>query len=310
MSSGAVHGLAVSLMEGTTGRQRIPASIFKRRLAAPVPSDKQEQRRIATVLSKVDETIAKIQASIDAAQKLKRGLMQNLLTGKLKPNGTWRRDDEFDIDPKFGRVPKGWEVKRVGDVFSVNEETLGAGTKPSLYFRYIELELVDTQQIQYEKASAYVFAEAPGRARRILKNGNFLFSTVRPNLLGFAKFDLPQTQEQWVGSTGLAVAQAKDGYDGDFIFYQLLGEVGQRQFHALVTGSNYPAINDTQFKKLKVLCPPYPEQQQISLMLLALDKTVIEKRKPKLERLRALKKALMQNLLTGKVRIPPALKIE
>jgi len=40
--------------------------------------------------------------------------MQNLLTGKMKPDGTWRNEDEFYMDDKFGKVPVGWSVKYVG----------------------------------------------------------------------------------------------------------------------------------------------------------------------------------------------------
>lgn len=304
LSSGLVHSLAVSLMEGTTGRQRIPASIFKKRLAAPVAQDKNEQDRIATALKQVDAAIAATQASIAAAQKLKQALMQNLLTGKLKPDGTWRREDEFEQDTKFGRVPKGWTIKTINDVFTVNEHTLGASTAPDFRFRYIELELVDTQVVNYEAANCYFFSDSPGRARRQLKGGDFLFSTVRPNLLGFAKFNIPDSTGDWVGSTGFSVARPREHQDGDFYFYQILSKIGQRQFHALVTGSNYPAINDSQFRKLQVLSPPYAVQQEIASNLVELDKFIAESRRPKLVRLQLLKKTLMQNLLTGKIRIP------
>ena len=55
-----------------------------------VKPPKPEQIAIATILSKVDEAIAATQTSIKAAEKLKKALMQNLLTGKLKPDGSWR----------------------------------------------------------------------------------------------------------------------------------------------------------------------------------------------------------------------------
>ena len=76
-----------------------------------------EQRAIASVLSKVDDAIAATKNTIAKAEQLKKALMQNLLTGRLKPDGTRRTDDEFYIDEKFGKVPKGWEVKKVKDCF-------------------------------------------------------------------------------------------------------------------------------------------------------------------------------------------------
>jgi type I restriction enzyme, S subunit len=67
-----------------------------------------EQAAIATILSKVDEAIEATQTSIKFAKKLKKSLMQNLLTGKLKPDGTRRTEDEFYNDDKFGKYPKDW----------------------------------------------------------------------------------------------------------------------------------------------------------------------------------------------------------
>ena len=78
---------------------------------------KAEQTEIANILSKVDEAIAAVQTSIDAAERLKKSLMQNLLTGKMKPDGTFRTPEEFYTDPKFGKVPLGWEVKKVKECF-------------------------------------------------------------------------------------------------------------------------------------------------------------------------------------------------
>lgn len=198
-------------------------------------------------------------------------------------------------------IPDGWELKSVADVYSVNDDVLGTNTPADHRFKYLELELVDTQRIDYERAIDYTFADAPGRARRPLKSGDYLFCTVRPNLQGFAKFEPPIEDETWVGSTGLAVARAKPGVQGDFVFYQLLSEIGQRQFHALVTGSNYPAISENQFRKLELLSPGVDEQRHISNALSLVD-TAIVSTQASIAAAKKLKQALMQNLLTGKLK--------
>jgi type I restriction enzyme S subunit len=115
LSSHRIHGLAISLMEGTTGRQRIPVNAYKKRIIVQIPP-LPEQKTIAAILSKVDEAIAAVEDSIKAAEKVKKALMQNLLTGKLKPDGTWRSEDEFYTDEKFGNIPKGWEIKKLGSL--------------------------------------------------------------------------------------------------------------------------------------------------------------------------------------------------
>ena len=80
---------------------------------------KNEQIAIANILSKVDEAIASIQNSIAAAERLKKSLMQNLLTGKMKPDGTFRTPDEFYIDEKFGKVPVGWHWGRLSEIADI-----------------------------------------------------------------------------------------------------------------------------------------------------------------------------------------------
>ena len=108
-------GITAGMQSQTTGIRNLD---WKQYIKANLPKPSlSEQSAIAAILSKVDEAIASVQASISAAERLKKSLMQNLLTGRMKPDGTLRKDDEFYVDEKFGKVPKGWEVKKVGDVF-------------------------------------------------------------------------------------------------------------------------------------------------------------------------------------------------
>ena len=79
------------------------------------PENPAEQTAIATILSKVDEAIEATQNSIKAAEKLKNSLMQNLLTGKLKPDGTLRTDDELQIT-KYGYAFKDWKYCKINDL--------------------------------------------------------------------------------------------------------------------------------------------------------------------------------------------------
>ena len=80
------------------------------------PASLNEQNAIAGIISKVDQCIENVQKTIDATQKLKKSLMQNLLTGRMKPDGTMRKDNEFYEHPKMGKVPIGWDVKKLKDI--------------------------------------------------------------------------------------------------------------------------------------------------------------------------------------------------
>ena len=94
----------------------------------------------------------------------------------------------------------------------------------------------------------------------------------------------------------------KPNQDRDFYFYQILGEIGEKQFYSYVAGTNYPAVNDRDMRKLKLLEAPYPEQIEISKKLTHISQSISMK-KNKIKILQTLRKSLMQNLLTGKIRV-------
>ena len=309
MSSGMVHGLAVSLMEGTTGRQRIPASIFKRRLSVPMPSDKQEQRRIAAILSKVDEAIAKKQASIAAAQKLKRGLMQNLLTGKLKPDGTWRCDDEFDIDPKFGRVPKGWQIRKLcqlgqlvgGATPSTSEDGHFGGD--IVWLAPSDLTPLSEAKIYISNSAAKLTAAGfKSCSTKMLPKGAICMSS-RATLGECAIAAVPLCTNQ-----GFISIVCNPEVDNRFLLYWI--KQNASYINRFSAGTTFLEIPRRTFGRLQV-CLPTSEQEQarIADMINAVDRTIVTTQ-ASIAAAQKLKRGLMQNLLTGKVRIPPDLKIE
>nr|WP_321414752.1 restriction endonuclease subunit S [uncultured Allomuricauda sp.] len=196
---------------------------------------------------------------------------------------------------------KGWEIKRVKDVLSVNSCTLSSNTTHNKIFNYISIDCVEQEKIDFSKIIKAEFKYLPSRARRKLKNGDLLFSTVRPNLKSFSIFKKPNN-EDWIASTGFAVANAIGNNNSIFFFYQLLSLIGEKQFHSLVVGSNYPAINETDFKKLKVFVPQNPAEQTAIATFLSKVDEAIEATQNSIKAAEKLKKALMQNLLTGKLK--------
>jgi type I restriction enzyme, S subunit len=293
------HKNIVPFINGST-REKLNQSDL-RSILIPIPEKPHEQTAIATILSKVDEAIETTQNSIKAAEKVKKALMQNLFTGKLKPDGSWRTEDEFYEDEKFGKVPIGWAVKRVKDVFEINQKALPSQTDGNYKFRYITIEAVNTENIDFENCPEYLFKDSPGRARRIMINGDILISGVRPNLKAFVIYERPN-DENWICSTGFYVLTAKENENNKFYFYQILSEIGEKQFHSYVAGSNYPAIGDRDIKNMKLLCPQYDEQLQIADKIGKVSLSN-EQKQTKIRTIQRLKKSLMQNLLTGKVRL-------
>jgi type I restriction enzyme S subunit len=81
-----VRSIAIGLMEGTSGRQRIPKYVFEKVIKVAIPKSKSEQKRIAEILSQIDQTIEKEEKYKQKLERLKKGLMEDLLTGKVRVN--------------------------------------------------------------------------------------------------------------------------------------------------------------------------------------------------------------------------------
>lgn len=122
-------------------------------------------------------------------------------------------------------------------------------------------------------------------------------STVRPNLLGFAR--VTDDNADCIASTGFAVLSTKPGFDRDYLYHYLYSAHIIGQLNALVVGSNYPAINPGDVEGLVVYCPELYQQQRIAQVLNSCD-AAFDVLRRKRERLKAEKTALMQQLLTGK----------
>ena len=251
-----------------------------------------EQKKIASILTSVDEVIEDAQKQIDKLQDLKKATMNELLTKGLGHT-------EFK-DSELGRIPKSWDVVSLSDLALVDRESLSSSTSPDYQFFYIDITSVKTCFINIPPTKIK-YDDSPSRARRVVRKGDVLLSTVRPNLKAFAYVE--NDCLDWVCSTGFSVLSPKDGNDGRFIFYSVLSEFVTKQIEALVVGSNYPAINSTDVKSLLVLRPSsLSEQKKIASTLNSID-TCIKDKQQKLYQTQSLKRSLMQDLLTGKVRV-------
>ncbi|MBD1569785.1 restriction endonuclease subunit S [Aliivibrio sp. S10_S31] len=269
------------------GQQNLSAGIIKD-ISVPVPP-LSEQRKIAQILSTWNRGIATTEKLIDASKQQKKALMQQLLTGKKRL-----------VDPETGKAFEGeWERHSLSDLVYVDRKSLGKKTPDNFKFRYISLSNVDFGVISKE-LEVHEFSAAPSRARRVLQDGDTLMSTVRPNLKGFAK--VTSCYADCIASTGFAVLTPKKKVSGDYIYQYIFSAHVTGQIDSLVVGSNYPAINSSDVSGLKIYCPAFEEQQKIASVLTAADKE-IELLEAKLAHLKQEKKALMQQLLTGKRRV-------
>lgn len=195
-------------------------------------------------------------------------------------------------------IPSGWEVKHFEEIADIDKESLKGNTQKDYEFDYVSLSDVDSEDFKIE-TTRVLFGNAPSRARRIVKQGDILMSTVRPNLQGFSL--IRNEVKDLIASTGFAVITAKN-CSNEFLFQYLFSSGIERQFYQLLVGSNYPAINSSDVRKLKIPLPPLPEQQAIAEVLGKMDEA-IQTTERLIAQKELRKKWLMQNLLTGKLRL-------
>jgi type I restriction enzyme S subunit len=249
----------------------------------PVPS-LPEQEAIAEALNDADALIESLEQLIAKKREIKQGAMQALLTGKNRLPG-------FTGE---------WKVKQIQDISDVDPENLSSDVRHEYAFKYISLEQIDRGTLK--GWTEQVFATAPSRARRKIRKGDVLVSTVRPNLQSHC---LIQTDlDDLICSTGFAVIRCRPGVaEPYYVFTHFFASFIESQLEALVTGSNYPAINSSDVKCLKILVPPtFSEQTAIASILTDMD-AEIAALEEKLAKARQLKQGMMQELLTGKTRL-------
>jgi type I restriction enzyme S subunit len=251
----------------------------------PLPS-LAVQDRIASTLDAAQATEDGLGRALDAKRRLKRALLQQLLTGKRRLHGT-----ESDS----------WSIVHMSDVAMINQETLSETTPVDREFVYVDLGAVDHGHIEWSPGRVR-FDESPSRARRIVAAGDILMATVRPMLLGFAR--LAELDEDVVASTGFAVIRAKKASDGELIYQSLYSRALLKQVEARLTGSGFPAIGATDVAALRLAWPNNGRtRERIAELLKTLDRelALLDRQ---LAALRKLKRGLMQELLTGELEIP------
>lgn len=251
-----------------------------------------EQTAIAAMLSKVDEAIAAVQGSIAAAERLKKSLMQNLLTGRMKPDGTLRTEEEFYLDEKFGKVPVGWEVKRIDEIAERKTEVIDP-TKTKEVYDYIGLEHIVPDE--FARCGKGLSNETIALKVKFEK-GDLLYGKLRPYLNKVFISDI-----SGVGSTEFIVLKQNEFTNWIYLNFQLKRFLDYTK--SMTAGTQHPRASWKDIKHYLVGIPKdTQEREQITKRLLSLEqhKTTNNNKIAVLERL---KKSLMQNLLTGRVRV-------
>jgi type I restriction enzyme S subunit len=235
-----------------------------RQLLIPVPNE-TEQRAIAEALSDVDGLLGGLDRLIAKKRDLKQAAMQQLLTGQTRLPG-------FHGE---------WEVKRLGDVASVSKGTQLHSSETDEGGKFAHLNGGITPSSYTHKSNT---------------DGNTIAISEGGNSCGFVQF---MTEPYWCG--GHCYSVIPNGVDNLFLYHALKGQ--QSSIMGLRVGSGLPNVQKTGLLDFKIEIPStLPEQTAIAEVLTDMDAELaaLEQRR---EKTRALKQAMMQELLTGRTRL-------
>ena len=203
----------------------------------------------------------------------------------------------------LGGVPAHGRVKRLKVVASTNDEALSDAEDPLRVMFYVDISAADATRgiTRYEEL---VFEDAPSRARRLVRDGDTIVSTVRTYLRAIAPIDSPKPE--MVVSTGFAVIRPR-AIDADFASWVLREQGFLDEIVARSVGVSYPAINAPEIGNLPIAVPPLDEQRAIAAFLDGETERIdslVAKKRLLLERLQEYRTALITRTVTRG--LPPA----
>ncbi|XEI31448.1 restriction endonuclease subunit S [Aeromonas veronii] len=159
--------------------------------------------------------------------------------------------------------PSSWETKALKYIVSCNDEVLSESTDPDMEFGYIDIGGVSSSE-GITRTENMRFSGAPSRARRVVRQGDIIVSTVRTYLEAIAPISLEFDGK--IASTGFAVLRPKCLLSG-FAQYALRARHFIDSVVARSTGVSYPAINSSELIDIKIAVPSWEEQQTIAAFL-------------------------------------------
>jgi len=289
LTSDSVLNRIMGSKTGTAIRRVILRDI--RRIKIPVPP-LVEQRGIVEVLGTVDECIRLTDAVIERAEELKRGLMQQLLTRGIGHT-------EYKMT-SLGEIPRSWKINRLQDISIIT-----GGSTPSTTNRDYwggNIPFVTPSDITSLENENYILKTRRNITKKALISTSSSLLDPQTILLtsratiGEAAINLiPVSTNQ-----GFANIKPDSNVDVFWLFCYLRSK--KREFERLASGSTFKEVSRKSVKRMKISLPPLNEQSRIAMIFLSMHEK-IKSEYEKSRYLRLIKQGLMQQLLSGKLRV-------
>ncbi|MES2228952.1 MAG: restriction endonuclease subunit S [Pseudomonadota bacterium] len=203
------------------------------------------QREIASILSAYDDLIENNRRRIAILEEMARRIYEEWFVRFRYPG----HESVRMVESELGLVPEGWRLTALGLLAEVNARSVRRGAEPT-EIQYVDISSVSTGSI--DNKERMLFADAPGRARRIVRDGDVIWASVRPNRKSYALVVDPEPN--LLVSTGFAVLSPVAA-PSSFIYQCVTTDdfVSHLVNHA--KGAAYPAVGAEDFENAKVLKP-------------------------------------------------------
>ncbi|MCT4645771.1 MAG: restriction endonuclease subunit S [Carboxylicivirga sp.] len=269
-------------LSNTGNQENLSGSLIKK-ILVPLPPTTIEQKAIAQVLSDTDTLIQTLDKKIAKKKLIKKGVMQKLLTPK-----------------------EGWEVKMLGEVATLKARIGWQGLTTAEYLNsgnYILITGTDFKNgfIDWDNCF-YVAHERYKQDRNIqIKKGDILVT--KDGTIGKVAFIKHEHMPATLNSGVFVIRPIEQSFYPEYFYYILMSNHFNEYLNQLVAGSTITHLYQKDFVNYKFPVPPTIEEQKgIAQVLSDIDKE-IEQLEQKLNKYKQAKQGLMQQLLTGKIRL-------
>lgn len=250
------------------------------------PKDKSEQTRIATALSNIDALISELGKLIEKKRAIKQGVMQQLLTGKKRLKGF----SEPWIEKKLGedaRILRGGSPRPIEDYITDSQDGLN----------WIKIGDVKPDDKYFRKTAEKIKKEGLTKTRQV-KKGDFILS----NSMSFGRPYILDI-DGCIHDGWLVIQDYQETYDMQFLYYVLCSDGVKDQYIAMAAGSSVQNLNKEKVANVILNAPASLEEQSAIASVLSSMDEEISSLEAKREKYASIKQGMMQQLLTGKIRL-------
>jgi len=306
----ALRSAAESAMTGSAGQKRVPTEFFHEwKVYAP---DKEEQTRIAQILDTLDTQIQKTEALIAKLETIKEGLLHDLLTRGIDQNGQLRptpqQAPELYKESALGVIPREWETKTVGELGIWRGGSTPSKSNPKFWPsqgllwvspKDLNNDVIDTTEDKVSDLAA-------GVANLTIFPPETVLVVFRSGILR-RKLPVVKVLKNFTVNQDIKALLPSDEISKGFIHYLLQGHAKDILNSSLKAGTTVESLDFRFFSSYRIPLPPIDEQEAISARFGSMESRLSEETKF-IEKLKTNKIALMDDLLTGRVRVTPLLK--